>query len=278
MTASDRLGGARQTGFTLVELVMVIVLLGVAGVGVSSFISSSVQAYIDVARRDNLSQQGRYAVERMTRELRNALPGSVRVSSGGAANPVQCLEFVPIVAASSYLDLPVSSAASSFEAVSFAFSPQAGTTYYAAVFTSSVSDVYSVAPNNARRAIDNVSPAAGGKRTISFASPSQFPHASPQRRLYIVAAPVSFCAQDNLLTRHAGYAYSAAQSLPPTNGITLARYIRVAEKGAAYDIFDFTPGALQRNGTVQMDLRFSVKAGESEWVKFSQAVFLRNAS
>ncbi|MGI9285268.1 MAG: prepilin-type N-terminal cleavage/methylation domain-containing protein, partial [Pseudomonadales bacterium] len=41
----------RQAGFTLVELVMVIVLLGVVGVGMSSLISTSVQAYVDVSRR-----------------------------------------------------------------------------------------------------------------------------------------------------------------------------------------------------------------------------------
>ncbi len=278
MRASVSRRGLRQNGFTLVELVMVIVLLGVAGVGVSSLISSSVQAYVDVARRDDLSQQGRYAVERMTRELRNALPGSVRVNGSGGSNAVQCLEFVPIVAASSYLDLPVSSAASSFEAVTFPFSAQPGTNYYAAVFTSSASDVYAAAPNNSLRAIIDISPATADKRTISIASPSQFPHASPQRRVYIVSGPVSFCAQNNLLTRHAGYGYSATQSLPPSNGITLARYIRVVENAAAYSIFNFTPGALQRNATVQMDLRFAGKAEEGEWVKFSQAVFLRNAS
>lgn len=267
-----------QVGFTLVELVMVIVLLGVVGVGMSSLISTSVQAYVDVARRDDLTQQGRYAVERMTRELRNALPGSVRISSSGGANPTQCLEFVPIVAASSYLDLPVSAAANSFEAVAFGFSADAGTTYYAAVFTTAEIDVYGAAANNALRIISTVSSAVGGKRTISFPNPGQFPQASPQRRFYIVASPVSFCAQDNLLTRHADYAYSMTQSLPPTNGVTLARYIRTQENGVTYSVFNYTPGALQRSGTVQMDLRFLGKAGEQEWVKFSQAVFLRNAS
>ena len=271
-------GIVRQSGFTLVELVMVIVLLGVVGVGMSRLISTSVQAYVDVARRDDLTQQGRYAVERMTRELRNALPGSVRIGSSGSANPIQCLEFVPIIAASSYLDLPVGSAASSFEAVNFGFSPQAGTTYYAAVFTTAESDVYGAAANNALRAISTASAAVGDKRTISFPSLSQFPQASPQRRFYIVASPLSFCAQDNLLTRHADYAYSATQSFPPANGVTLARFIRTEENSVVYSVFNYTPGALQRSGTVQMDLRFLGKVGEQEWVKFSQAVFLRNAS
>ena len=268
----------RQGGFTLVELVMVVVLLGVVGVGVSRLISTSVQAYVDVARRDDLTQQGRYAVERMTRELRNALPGSVRIANSGGANPTQCLEFVPIVAASSYLDLPVTSAASNFDAVSFAFSPQVGTLYYAAVFTTAESDVYGAAATSARRAISAVSSAVAGKRTISFSTPSQFPRSSPQRRFYIVASPVSFCVQDNLLTRHADYAYGVTQSLTPPNGTTLARYIRTQENGSAYSIFNYTPGALQRSGTVQVDMRFLSQAGEQEWVKFSQAVFLRNAS
>ena len=46
-------------------------------------------------------------IERLSRELRNAVPNSIRVQSwaGGRA---QCLQFTPIVASTVYTDIPVS--------------------------------------------------------------------------------------------------------------------------------------------------------------------------
>jgi MSHA biogenesis protein MshO len=49
----------------------------------------------------------RSAIGRMERELRHALPGSVRVASG-------CVEFVPVTAVTEYLTLPVETPATTF--------------------------------------------------------------------------------------------------------------------------------------------------------------------
>ncbi|AVV84022.1 MSHA biogenesis protein MshO [Shewanella putrefaciens] len=44
--------------------------------------------------------QSRFVVERMTRELRSAVPNSVRVNTDSLT--YQCIEFVPIQASTSY--------------------------------------------------------------------------------------------------------------------------------------------------------------------------------
>ncbi|AVP92212.1 PilW family protein [Aeromonas rivipollensis] len=92
-------------GFTLVELVMVILLLGVMATFSSQFIGIGTQIYGDASRREQLMSDARFALERLNRELRDAVPGSVRIEDA-AGNPLDqgaCLRFWPIATASRYL-------------------------------------------------------------------------------------------------------------------------------------------------------------------------------
>jgi len=78
-----------QRGFTLVELIMVIVLMGVIGGMVSVFMKSPIDAYFDTARRAGLTDVADTVMRRMGRDIRKALPNSIR--SAGS----QCVEFIP---------------------------------------------------------------------------------------------------------------------------------------------------------------------------------------
>ncbi|WP_435301738.1 PilW family protein [Aeromonas bestiarum] len=92
-------------GFTLVELVMVILLLGIMATFTSQFIGIGTQIYGDASSREQLMSDARFAMERLNRELRDAVPGSVRVEDGEGHLVEQgtCLRFWPIVTASRYL-------------------------------------------------------------------------------------------------------------------------------------------------------------------------------
>ncbi len=79
-----------QCGFTLVELIMVIVVMGVIGGAVAVFMKGPIDAYFDTTRRAGISDMADTAVRRMARDIRKALPNSIRVSSDG-----QCIEFIP---------------------------------------------------------------------------------------------------------------------------------------------------------------------------------------
>ena len=92
---------ARARGFTLIELVVVITVMGILSIGAVSFITDASDGYANTVRRTELGSTMRLAAERVTRELRNALPNSVRVSGN-------CLEFIPVEGGSTYLNLPVS--------------------------------------------------------------------------------------------------------------------------------------------------------------------------
>ena len=249
---------------------MVIVLLGIIAAASARFVQQAMNIYIDATGRDALQQQGRYAVERMSRELRSALPGSIRVNSNAT---IQCIEFMPIQAASTYLQPVSDTAITSLDVVDFSYSFTTGDLI--AVYPVDASSVY--ATPSALGTLSAATSAVAGVQTLSLTA-KQFPDESPVRRFYIVTAPISFCAADNALRRHQGYGRTVTQSpLPPNTGVLLAEKVRLTDSGSNVTVFSFSAGTLQRSGVVHMDLRFSDSASlGDEWVRFSQEVFVRN--
>ena len=81
-----------QRGFTLIEMVVVIVITGIVAGMVAVFIKLPVQGYVDAARRAELTDIADTAVRRMTRDLRLAVPNSVRVRQVGAVFYLEFLE------------------------------------------------------------------------------------------------------------------------------------------------------------------------------------------
>lgn len=79
-----------QSGFTLVELIMVIVIMGVIGGMVSVFMKSPIDAYFASARRAALTDVADTTVRRIARDLRKALPNSISTSGDN-----KCIEFIP---------------------------------------------------------------------------------------------------------------------------------------------------------------------------------------
>lgn len=86
----------RMRGFTLVELVIVIVIMGVIAAAVASIFKPAVDNYFDSRRRAILSDMADTAVRRIGREVRRAVPNSVRIPND------QCFEFVPGMAGGLY--------------------------------------------------------------------------------------------------------------------------------------------------------------------------------
>ena len=82
----------KSHGFTLIEIIIVIVVLSVLSIGSIQFISFSAQGYVDTVRRSELAASATIINEKITRVIREALPGSVRITSDQS-----CIEFIPIV-------------------------------------------------------------------------------------------------------------------------------------------------------------------------------------
>ena len=70
----------RTAGFTVIELVVVIAISGLLTGMMVSFITRPMGAYIDVARRAGLVDLSEESVRRIARDIRRALPNSLRIA------------------------------------------------------------------------------------------------------------------------------------------------------------------------------------------------------
>lgn len=83
-------------GFTLVELVVVITITGIMAASITVFFVPAVTAYFDTRRRAEMTDTADTALRRIARDVRRAVPNSIRTVGG------QCFELVPTVAGGLY--------------------------------------------------------------------------------------------------------------------------------------------------------------------------------
>ncbi|WP_333608357.1 prepilin-type N-terminal cleavage/methylation domain-containing protein [Arsukibacterium sp.] len=248
-------------GFTLIELLVVLVLLAVLAVGVSSYIGTGARMYTEATGRQQLLEQGRFAAERMVRELRNAAPNSVRSNNTALWH---CLEFSPVLGSGLYQNAPIKPISdtalhllaigwsSDWIGLPFTLYPTTPSDIYTALATGSAIDSASLLLNAV--VLDD---SQFGRVVLDLDTPHSFAADSPERRFYLLApSPVSYCldgAQQRLY-RYSGYAYSAAQQLPPgSTGVLMA-------KGVAEARFAVVPPVLTRNAVVNLQLRLENNA------------------
>lgn len=209
-----------QQGFSLLELVMVMMLIAIlAGMG-SQFIVSSTSMYHDTVERGKLVAKGRLALERLSRHLRIALPNSLRVSTDGS-----CIEYLPVVGASSYdgqvadfnNGMPASGSISTA-----AFNLDLGSATYVAIAAQSPAEIYLASPDSL--AVIN-SVASTNATQIDFAA-HIFAHNSARQRVFVVDNPHRICLRNGELRLHSNYGLPGdgsgnAPSTAPNSGSLL---------------------------------------------------------
>lgn len=257
-----------QQAFTLVEMVIVIAATGVMAAAVALFLRWPFQAYLDAARRAELTDTADTALRRIGRDLRVALPNSVRIAAAGGAT---CVEMLPTITGGRYraaLDntgagdiLDFNFADASFDMLGplptlpgQTIAPGQRVAIYNLGATSVGSDAYSGTNTNV------IAGTLPNENKIIFApAPQRFPLASPGNRFQVIAGPVSYVCTPGAvdasgngtgtLTRVSGYGIAAPQACPP--GGTAAPLVNNV---TGCDI-QYTPlGATARNAIVSMTL------------------------
>jgi len=253
-----------KRGFTLVEMVTVILILGILVVGVSSFIIFGTRIFVESSSVDQVLSQSRFAVERMTRELRSALPNSVRVNTDSLT--YQCVEFVPIEASSTYLTMPIIPAAAASSGIVILDNTASAirVNQFAWIYPLVDADVYSSARQ--KRAQVKTIAISGNQVTLTFTAPTRFAEASPRQRIYFGSSPVSYCFEkgtsgnDLQVVRYAGYNFNTVQPNPATMGTGVLMAQSVANRlDNSNDLpLILTPSSLVNNAMVHLQPRFNV--------------------
>jgi len=255
-----------QTGFTLIELVVAIVLLGIVGGMVAVFLGNTVESYSALNRRDDLQNSLRMAVERISRELRHALPNSVCTDDGsGCNNPGSRVYFIRTIDAGEYqvrsgnysggqsrAPLPVAATVgSSFDVVS-GTGLNAAVGQWVVVYNTDNSDIYS--SGSRRRQINGISSkdtdgaAPDDVAVIQFASTVSFPTHSPSRRFHVIENnAVVFYLQGTNLYR--------AQSSFATPDTAIAGTEKLLLENVSACTFTYVPGSLLRSGLLRINIR-----------------------
>lgn len=83
----------KQTGFTLIELIATLVVMGILAYGSVQFILNTSGAYAASQERTRLGLLASSTIERLSQEIKSAPPGSLRVKHD---NQAECVEYVQL--------------------------------------------------------------------------------------------------------------------------------------------------------------------------------------
>ncbi|MDJ0778486.1 MAG: prepilin-type N-terminal cleavage/methylation domain-containing protein [Gammaproteobacteria bacterium] len=267
-----------QSGFSLVELVVVVVLIGLLASGAGLLILQPIEAYEDQVRRQQLVDLGEMALRQIARDVRRALPNSIRVRTVGTGSAV---EMVPVLDGARYRDEQQNGFAAGVADDVLDFLNPAGDAAFnllgrlnnpldsnsrLVVYNTAFATLYANAANNSNPGV--ITPAGTtlslgataypNEDRITLSAAHQFSQQSPGQRVFLVDDPVSYVCNpaSGEIVRHENYGFDQFQQANP--GGSIAPVItRLSGCSMTY-----SAGSSQRGGILSIEITID-DSGES---------------
>jgi MSHA biogenesis protein MshO len=275
----------QQKGFTLIELIVVIVVLGVVSISMSGIVRTAMDAVVSVSERENIVREGSFLVERLNRELSAAVPNSVRISGNAL---VHCIEFVPMKWTGVYLTLPLAGQSSDTadlvelrDIEGRSFSPSVND--FAIVYPTQATQVYDASLGHRRDVVSCSDDGDGdcatlddSDKVIQLDVSDGFAQSSPSQRIYFAQDAVSYCMRNQQIYRHVD-SINENQTLYASGGSLMAQNLvnQLGNSAASGEQNPFRSigASFARNASTQTIFIFG---REEERVTFMQEVQIPN--
>lgn len=292
----------KLAAYTLIELVIAIALTAVVFSFLGVFISTPIRGYVDVSTRAELVEKAELALRRMERDIRQAVPNSIRVSGNQAIEMYRILEgfryrakgpglatdILDFLAADTefniFRTIPASiglGARSDLRLVIYnvgennggSNSPTAGANVWALAFAAGPfppAGSHVITPLGNSITFGN----NGAEGHITLAVAHQFAFSSPRQRIYVVDTPISYLCDTSAQTirRFSGYTPSVSQATTP-GGFSGGQDDLLTNQVTACDI-RYDPGTATRSGLVTIAITIS---DGSEQIRLLQQIGVNNA-
>lgn len=279
---SCRSGAGAPRGFTLVEVIVVLILVGILAVVTTTIIVQPVEGFLDQSRRAELVDAGEGALQRMARDVRRALPNSVRVEGNS-------LEMLNTRTGMRYRDGPGPPPVGGdpdrrleFDRADDAFNvmgpvaPQLEADDRLVIYHlgQSDADAYAgdavITPDGTSLSVDP-DPDVDDEYRITLDPAHQFRLESPRQRLHVVDRAVAYrCdpdAEGGTLRRMAGYDFGSELPDDFSGAALISGHVTDCS-------FDYDPGTATRNAVVTLRLELS---SDDERIRLVRQVHVENA-
>ena len=283
-----RYGSLAHNGFTLIELILVIVITGIIAGMISVFISKPMEGYVAVSNRAELVDAAASALQMMARDIRQAVPNSIRCNTTGCVNAT-ALELLHTIDGVRYRkggyasgpdtrrQLDVTASDPDFNTIGqFQNSPplplpfsstadrlviyNLGTPGYDAYQITGASSSGVMTPPGTTITITDDGSSHKGEDHVNLSPAWKFGTDSPRQRLFLVDTPVSYqCDIANDVLLH--YSNYAINPNPPFSGGAVIPGTPLTEYVTACQI-NYAAGTATRGGLVTISLTLT-KGGES---------------
>ena len=238
----------KAKGFTLIEMVITLIVGAILVLGIAGFVELGARGYSDTVDRQRLQTQAKFILEKMSREVRHAVPNMLS-SNTVLPQATSCISFFPIVDSGYY--------AVSAADIQFVIGQQDLTTNDINGF-SLVINPTEESPSNNVFPLTNVSSANNTFSIPDAADELVGNSVSNRHYIYNPNGRVDYCLVAGQLRR----AVNGLNDLP------------LSDTGVDGTL-DYIPATVQANGIVDVDITFSNAQGD-ESSNFQQQIQVLN--